>query len=78
MGEKISDLGNLQLKGANFTVELNKSSSGSDARDVHIQACGLRLDLTQKEFVLAAIAVLAAEHNLRKLKKIPKNKNDIP
>lgn len=70
MGEKIRDLGKVQLGGAEFTVELNHSAGGGKYRDIHIQNEKFRLEMPENEFMQMAACVMLASRQLKKIKNL--------
>ena len=70
MGEKIRDIGKLEIGSSRFAIELNE---GYDKRyskyDIHIQNDDIQYSLTNAEFVKLAAAFINANEKLKALKK---------
>lgn len=70
MGEKISTISTLSIKGVTFELELNHSSSESAERDIHLQSDDFRAEFKEGEFFELAAAIKLAAEKLRHLKNI--------
>ena len=69
MGEKIKDIGCLQLGKSNITVELNHSTQSGEKYEIHLQNDKFRLALPEKDFLQMASAVLLAKKQLDIIKR---------
>lgn len=69
MGEKIKDIGKIQLGNSKLNVELNHSTQGDENYEIHIQNDKFRLALQEKEFLQMASAVLLAKKQLDIIKR---------
>lgn len=69
MGEKIRDLSEINIGGANLLIELNHSVSKKRKYDIHIQNDKFRMEFPDKDFLQLASAVLLAKQNFENLKK---------
>lgn len=68
MGEKIRDVGKINLKGLDLEVELNKESILNGPRYIHIQNDKFRLSLTEKEYIQMVASVYRAQKSLKRNK----------
>jgi len=66
MGEKIRDVGEFEVKGIRFTIELNESENPEP--DIHIQNEDFRLAMPQSVFFEAGANILLARKQLRIIK----------
>lgn len=73
MGEKIKDIGCIQLGKSNLVVELNHSTQENEKYEIHIQDDKFRLALSEKDFLQMASAVLLAKKQM----DIIKRKNEV-
>ena len=68
MGSVIKNIEKIKIGGSEFCIELNKSVTHKNERDIHIQNENFRLELPEKEFVQMTCAVLLAKKQLDILK----------
>lgn len=68
MGELIKTLGELELGGQSFRIELNHSTSGQDEKEIHIQNDKLRFALPEAQFLQMCAAILLAEKQMEQIK----------
>ena len=71
MGEKIKDLGRINLCGSDCAVEMNEPPSGCGERQIHVQSKTFRSEMTESEFVQFCAAIRLAAEKLRRLKSLP-------
>ena len=69
MGEKIKDLSEINIGGANLFIELNHSVSPKHKYDIHIQNDKFRMEFPDSDFIQIASAILLAKKNFETLKK---------
>ncbi len=74
MGEKIKDLGQINIAGNEFTVELNEGYSKNEGKLIHIQNSKFRYLLSDKQFMIMATMILRANQEFHYLKKHNRNK----
>lgn len=67
MGEIIRVVGNINIKGENFNVELNAPISETGGV-IHIQNEKMRLEMSQRDFYKIVGSINLAKHNLLKMK----------
>lgn len=71
MGEKISDISQVNIKGLNFLIELNDGTvKARKPQYIHLQNERFRLALSDSEFVQMAVAVRAAGKKIREYKEL--------
>jgi len=70
MGEKIKDIGKLNLKGVCFDVEINDPVDNSNGGIVHIQSHNFRMEMTQRNFYEMAAAIMLAKRQLARIKRM--------
>lgn len=68
MGELIRKIGNLKIKGQDFSIELNEPNNKSTDRIVHLQNDKLRYELKESDFLELCALTLHAADNLSILK----------
>lgn len=68
MGEKIKTISNFNIKGIDFEIELNSTSSESGEDEIHIQSNSSRIEMTKSEYYELSTAIMLAAENLKKLK----------
>ena len=74
MGEVIKKLGNLNIKGHSFCLELNTSTFSEGKREIHIQDENFRLAIPENEFLKMAACVSLAKKQLEIIKGYNKDK----
>jgi hypothetical protein len=67
MGEKICDIGQLNIKGNYYIVELN--AAGGHENEIHIQNKDIRIALPENDFIKIANHILLAKEKLKVLKE---------
>lgn len=70
MGEKIKILAKGKLLGSDIEIELNRPPSQGCDEQIHLQSDNLRFEIDKKDYIQYALAILFAEKNLRRLKKL--------
>lgn len=70
MGEKIKDLGCINLLNKDFVIELNKATQHNGSRYIHLQNSNFRLQMKEKEFVKFVCMANKAKFNLEHMKNI--------
>ncbi|MDR0606674.1 MAG: hypothetical protein LBG80_20575 [Bacteroidales bacterium] len=70
MGEKIRDLGEINLFERSMTVELNKATYKNGPRYIHIQNNNGRYQLTEEEFIKFVCIANKSAYQLRYLKNM--------
>ena len=76
MGEKIKDIGKLNIKEMGFDVEINEPVDKERGAMVHIQNDGFRIEMSQRDFYDMAAAVMLAKRQLERIKNIGANNKD--
>lgn len=70
MGELIRVLGQIELSGNRFDVELNHGAAGEGSlREIHIQSERFRLAMPETEFLQLSAAVMLAKKQLEIIKE---------
>ncbi len=69
MGEKIRDLAEIRMGGADLMIELNHSVSQNYKYDIHVQNEKFRMEFTDKDFLQIASNILLAKRNFENLKE---------
>lgn len=69
MGELIRVLGQIELGGGKFDVELNHSPNGDELREIHIQNKQFRLAMPETEFLQLSAGILLAKKQLEIIKR---------
>ena len=70
MGEKIRDIGELEVKGMIFKVEINEPIDKINGGLVHIQNSSFRMELSQRDFYEMAAAIMLAKKQLMRIKRM--------
>jgi len=68
MGEQIRVLARGKVLGREVAVELNHPFAHGGRQQVHLQADKFRVEMDKEEYLVYALAVLAAEHKLKVIK----------
>lgn len=68
MGEKLRDIGKINLEGLDLEIELNKESVVNGPRYIHIQNNKFRLSLTEKEYIQMVASIYRAQKTLKRNK----------
>lgn len=70
MGEKIKDLGKININGSSFDVEINHPNIKGQERQIHIQSERFRFEMDESTFIKSATSILLAREQLKRLKGI--------
>jgi len=68
MGEIIKKLGDINIKGQLFDIELNVSTYTEGKREIHIQNKSFRLAIPEHEFLKMSACILLARKQLEIIK----------
>jgi len=70
MGEKVKDVGKLEIKGVSLNIEINEPVDKIKGGIIHIQSDSFRMEMTQMDFYNMAAAVILARKQLTCIKKM--------
>ena len=70
MGEKIKKLGEIQIHGKLYDVELNEPHVATKPNQVHIQSDDFRFEINELDFYRMGLLIKIAEKKLKKIKSI--------
>lgn len=68
MGERIKDLGIINIGNDSVVVELNKGYTKGQKYDIHLQTAHAQVCMSDDEFIKFAAAVRAAKKELERMK----------
>jgi len=74
MGEKIKKLGDINIKGENYEIELNHSTFSNGKREIHIQNESFRMAFPESEYLKMSACILHARKQLEIIKGFNNNK----
>lgn len=72
MGEKIRNLGKINIGENTYIVELNKSTRKDGKYDIHIQDDFTRLNISEYDFCKMVAAIIHADEKISKYKGVSK------
>lgn len=68
MGEKIEELGFLDIAGEKYQVDANLGLPGRGGRDIHIQNNRLRFQMYENDFLNFLAKVVSANAKIKRMK----------
>lgn len=68
MGEILSKIASICIKGVDYEIELNKPVFGTSSASYHIQSESIRLELSKSQYLSLAVAICKAQAELNEYK----------